>query len=131
MDQLDHDCLRLLAQDLALALRMALVCKSWRDAMDWRVGGHFDVRKSLVSLGKTALLTEVMTVLALTPTTVKLYAHKTKRRYGGGVYKIFEHSTVVQIYRAHGGAAQLEVRLARRVKRQAAYWNGVAEKSTE
>jgi len=98
MDQLDHDCLRLLAQDLALALRMALVCKSWRDAMDWGVGGHFDVRKSLVSLGKTALLTEVTTVLALTPTTVKLYAHKTKRRYGGGVYKIFEHSTVVQIY---------------------------------
>ena len=41
-------------------------------------------------------------------------------------YKIFEHSTVVQIYGAHGGAAQLEVRLARRVKRQAAYWKGVA-----
>lgn len=131
MAYLDHDCLRLLARNLPLALHMALVCKGWRDAIDSGVGGHFDSRKSLVSLGETALLTEVTAVLALTPTTVKLYAYRTKRRYGGGLYKIFTHSTVAQIYEDHGGAAQLEVRLARRVKRQAAYWNGVAEKSTE
>jgi len=122
MAHLDHDCLRLLAKDLSLALRMALVCKGWRDAIDSGVGGHFDSRKRLVSLGETALLTKVTTVLALTPTTVKLYGHQTKRRHGGGLYKIFTHSKVVQIFLAHGGAAQLEVRLARRVKRQAAYW---------
>ena len=96
------------------------MCCEWRRVVESSVGRACATRRSLVDLGATALLTDVVDALALTPITVKLYPHRTKRRYGGGVYRIFAQRTCVDIYRAHGGANGLERRLARRAKRAVA-----------
>ena len=120
MPTLDHDALRAIASlGLDVALRVALVCVDWRHAIDDAEGGTFDTRRVLVALGDTALQSDLVTTLALTPITVKLYPHQTKRRHGGGHYNIFLHATAVRIFHAHGGASKLEARLSKRAARRA------------
>ena len=120
MVQLHHDALRIVAAtSVDVALRMGLVCTDWRDAI-LEGSGACDVRRQLVALGATALLTDVTDALALTPITVKLYPHTTKRRHGGGLYRIFQNATCIAIFHAHGGGHALELRLARREQRRAA-----------
>jgi hypothetical protein len=121
MASLSHDALQMVGgAALNVALVMALVCKDWRDAIEQTEGGVFDTRRVLLNLGDTALLTELYSSLALSTTNLKLYTHTTKRRHGGGCYKIYSRATYISIFHAHGGASGLENRVVRRAKRQSA-----------
>ena len=121
MDQLHNDVLITVASvRLSAALSMALVCKNWRDAITLAEGSVFDARRVLLNIGETVLLSELNCALVLTNRTLSLYPHKTKRRHGGGVYKIFQGATAVSIFHAHGGATKLEERQALRLKRRSA-----------
>ena len=115
---LDHDVVRLIAgHGLDVSLRVASVCTEWRRAIEDAHGDPFGTRQLLVGLGETSLLGELVACLCLPPVSLKLYPHRLKRRHNGGFYKIFAHATAVHIFHAHGGAAMLETRLARRAKR--------------
>jgi hypothetical protein len=116
---MNHDALITVAcAGLGAALSMALVCKDWRDAIHMAEGAVFDARSVLLKLGDTALISELNEALVLTNRTLSLYPHQTKRRHGGGAYKIFQHATAVSIFHAHGGAEKLEERQALRLKRR-------------
>ena len=121
MVTLDHDALRSVARaGLNVTLLMAVTCKDWREAIEDTEGGVFDTRRVLLNLGDTALLTELYDALALSAISLKLYPHATKRRHGGGTYKIFQRATYISIFHEHGGAPKLEERQERRTRRQLA-----------
>ena len=121
MASLDHDALQTVGSvALNVTLAMALVCKDWRDAIEQAEGEVFDTRRVLLNLGETALLSELYDALTLSVVNLKVYSHATKRRHGGGCYKIFERATYISIFHAHGGATKLEERQERRTRRRLA-----------
>ena len=116
---LDHDAVIQVARaGLGAALSMALVCKDWREAIHMAEGAVFNARRLLLNLGDDALVSDLNEALALTNRKLRLYPHRTKRRHGGGTYKIFQHATAVSIFHVQGGAEKLEVRQALRLKRK-------------
>ena len=121
MVTLDHDALRSVARaGLNVTLLMAVTCKDWRESIEDTEGGVFDTRRVLLNLGDTALLSELYNALALSAINLKIYPHATKRRYGGGCYKIFQRATYISIFHEHGGAPKLEERQERRTRRRLA-----------
>ena len=119
MVNLDHDALRSIASATPnVTLVMALTCKEWRQAIENGEGETFDTRTVLLSLGDTALLSELYNALTISVMNLKLYPHATKRRHGGGSYKIFQRATYLSIFHEHGGAEQLEARQASRARRR-------------
>ena len=112
---LDSDSLRSIASASAeVAFRMSLVCVEWRKAVQEGEGAPFEAMRSLLTIGHTSLLSDLVSSLYLSPRTVRVYPHRLKRRHGGGNYKIFEFETAVAIFASHGGFAKLEERMARK-----------------
>ena len=113
---IDSDMVRLIASEGAgIALAMGTVCAAWRKAVQAGEGHAFHVRDLLSSLGPTSLQCDIERALLLSRRTASPHPPSSrKRRHGGGFYKIYDHDRVVSIFRAHGGMATLERRLARR-----------------
>jgi len=99
------------------ATNMALVCRDWRQAIEEGDGEAFDARRSLLSIGETALMSELMDALALSARTVKMATY-TKKRNRYGFYNIFQHGEAVRLFRLHGGWDRLHLRLQRRAVRK-------------
>ena len=116
---MDTDTLCLIAEagSYEVAFTMALVCIDWRAAIQNGVGAVFDVRRSLLTLGGTVLMGDLVSVLALSPTNVKLAPH-VRKRHRFGFYNIFTHDTAVRLFHTHGGFARFEARVARRAARK-------------
>ena len=68
---MDADTLRLVGEKGAhVALLMALVCKEWRAAIEAGQGTAFEIRNSLVSIGKTCVQGDLVDALSLSPKTI-------------------------------------------------------------
>ena len=99
-------------------MKMALVCIGWRDAIELGSGGAFDIRDSLLKIKKTALLSQLVDVLCLTPMRIKVAPHAEKRRFGGGFYKVFTHAAAVRLFYKNGGWETMEGRMQKRAERR-------------
>ena len=118
---LGEDLVRLVATQRPggeLATRMALVCRCWRHAIEEGDGGAFSIRRALLSIGETALMSELMATLALSAQTIKLAPHAKKRNRYGGFFNIFRHNEAVRLFHLHGGWDRLHRRLERRATRK-------------
>ena len=117
MDALGDDLVRCVAQTSAeAAIKVACVCKRWRDAVEGGEGGAFDIRNALAAIGETAIQADLVAALALSKMHVKMGKHTKKRNRYGGFYNVFTHASAVALFRSHGGFGRLEARMARRGK---------------
>ena len=96
------------------AIKLALICKRFREAIEDGEGGAFATRRRLVTIQETSLQKDLITALALSPIHVKLGPHTRKRNRYGGFYHIFTHATAVTLFLSHGGFERLEIRLQRK-----------------
>lgn len=113
---LSGDIVRLIANGAEHAVKLACVCKDWRFAIEDGAGVAFDIRRSLLGIGETALQQDLVSALSLSPIHVKLAPHTRKRNRYGGFYHIYTREAALQLFRSHGGFGRLEKRRARRAK---------------
>ena len=85
MESLDDDLVRSVAMTgPGAALKLACVCKRFRDAIEDGDGAVFDIRRSLLSVGETSLQGDLVHKLSMSLMHVKMATHTRKRnRYGG------------------------------------------------
>ena len=112
------DILRLIGScGLEVTLRMALVCKEWREAIDDGHSTFYTAWRALSSIEETSLMRDLVSALRLSPARVKEGEHRKKRRFGGGAYNIFTHSSAVKLFHANGGFDGLQTRLEKYERR--------------
>ena len=114
---MNADVLSLIADcGLEVTFTIAKVCSAWREAVEQ--SSHYDTWRALSGLKETSLMCDLVTALRLSPAKIKQGEYTRKRRHGGGFYNIFSHSSAVQLFRANGGFAGLEVRIQKYQKHQ-------------
>ena len=124
METIGDDLVCCIAQTGAhVALKMACICKQWREAVESGDGAAFDTRRALIQIGETSLQGDLVSALALSKVHVKMGTHTKKRNRYGGFYHIFSHAAAVKLFQSHGSFDRLEQRLrarrlARRTKRK-------------
>ena len=117
MDGLNSDVLQYIASmGVATAIKLGLICKRFREAVEDGEGKAFETRSRLVAIQETSLQKDLVAALALSPINVKLGPHTRKRNRYGGYYHIFTHATAVAIFLSHGGFERLETRVQRKAR---------------